>query len=92
MSLSGGVIRFFLFVTVVALAGTAYFAYGKVEELEAYRRANLALNQERDGLVAKNSELIAASKSGDVKLQVLTAQVADLQEQLEAVKKPRARR
>ena len=84
--------RFLFFVTVVALAGTAYFAYGQREELEAYRKANLALNQERDGLVAKNSELATASKGADVKFQELTTQIADLKAQLEAAKKPRSRR
>lgn len=91
-SLSGGVLRFLLFVTAVALAGTGYFAYGQMEELEAYRKANAALNQERDGLVAKNGELMAASKTVDAKVQELTSRVADLQAQLEAIKAPRGRR
>lgn len=92
MSSSGGVIRFLLFVAVVALGATSYYAYGQHTKLEAYRKANALLTQERDTLSVKNSELTTASQAADVKVQEAQAQVAQLQEQLEAAKKPRARR
>jgi uncharacterized protein HemX len=91
-SSSGATIRFLLFVAVVALAATGYYAYGQHEKLEAYRKANTLLADERSALQVKNSELAAAAKATDVKLQESTAQIAQMQEQLDAVKKPRGRR
>jgi hypothetical protein len=84
-SSSGGVIRFLLFVAIVALGATAYYAYGQSTKLDAYRKANAVLT-------VKNSELTGAAKAADVKLQESTAKVAELQEQLDTAKKPRARR
>ena len=92
MSSSTGVVRFSLFVAIVALLATGYYAYGQKEKLESYRKANAALLQERDALSVKNSELTAAGKTADVKIQEAEAKVAQLQEELEAAKKPRARR
>jgi hypothetical protein len=91
-SSSGGVIRFLLFVAIVALGATAYYAYGQSTKLDAYRKANAVLTEERDTLAVKNSELTGAAKAADVKLQESTAKVAELQEQLDTAKKPRARR
>lgn len=91
-SSSGATIRFLLFVAVVALGATGYYAYGQHEKLEAYRKANTVLADERSALQVKNSELVTAAKAADVKLQETTAQVAQLQEQLDTAKKPRGRR
>jgi len=92
MSSSAGIIRFSLFVAVVALFATGYYAYGQNEKLESYRKANTALLQERDTLSVTNSELTAAGKAADVKFQEAEATIAKLQEELEAAKKPRGRR
>jgi uncharacterized protein HemX len=92
MSSSGGVIRFLLFVAVVALGATGYYAYGQHTKLEAYRKANTTLTAERDSLQVKISELTTASKAAEVKLQESDAKLAQLQEQIESAKKPRARR
>jgi uncharacterized protein HemX len=92
MSSSGGIIRFLLFIAVIALGATAYYAHGQNTKLEAYRRANAALTEERDSLSVKNSELTTAAKSIEVKLQESEAKLAQLQEQIDAAKKPRARR
>jgi uncharacterized protein HemX len=92
MSSSGGVIRFLLFVAIVALGATAYYAHGQNTKLEAYRKANTVLTEERDSLAVKNSELTTASKSAAVKIQEAEAKLAQLQEQFDSAKKPRARR
>lgn len=91
-STSGGTIRFLLFVAVVALGATGYYAYGQHEKLEAYRKANTVLAEERSVLQVKHSELTIAAQATDVKLQESAAQIAQLQEQLDAAKKPRGRR
>ena len=92
MSSSGGIIRFLLFVAVVALGATGYYAYSQTGKLEAYRKANALLQSERDALTVKNAELTTAMKNSEVKAQEMQAQLTQAQEQLEAAKKPRARR
>ena len=62
-SSSGGIIRFLLFVAVVALGATGYYAYGQNTKLDAYRKANAVLTEERDTLAVKNSELTSAAKA-----------------------------
>jgi hypothetical protein len=91
-SSSGGIIRFLLFVAIVALGATAYYAYGQHGKLESYRKTNAALIQERDTLQVKISELTTASKASEVKLQESDAKLTQLQAELDAAKKPRARR
>ncbi len=92
MSSADGIVRFLLFVTVVALGATGYYAYGQTGKLDAYRQANGLLLKERDDLAAKNAELSGAVKSANVKAQEFQIQLAKAQEQLEAANKPRARR
>ena len=87
-----GIVRFLLFIAVIALAASLYYAYGQKTKLETYQRANAALVSERDSLAAKNSELMGAVKDSDVKVQESNAKIADLQAQLEAATKPRGRR
>jgi hypothetical protein len=91
-STTGSVLNFLLFVAIVALGATAYYAHGQATMLEAYRKANAVLAAERDSLAAKNSELAAAAKAADVKLRESAARLAERQEEVATTARAPARR
>lgn len=90
-----GLLRFLLFVSIIALAGTGYYAYTLRTSVANLRAANVALMAERDSLRTSTETLTKQSTDLQARVAAAEMRATELQQKVdeaEAARQPRGRR
>lgn len=86
-----GLLRFLFFVSIIALAGTGYYAHTLRNSVASLRAANVALMAERDSLRTSNEMLTKQSADLQTRVTAAETRAAEFQKKVEETEAARSR-